>query len=105
MPEGTDAPEEMRRHRQLLADLLKGMVQRHGAATDDPSLPLVAVIVNHTSGCHMEDLSGILATLASRELNSIHLLIWFDDDNGDRMLFSQTDPDIYRKLRGWFFVD
>lgn len=68
----------------------------------DSSLPIVTVFVNHEPCCDFEDLYAIVDSLESENLSKIHLFIWFDDFQDDKMLFSQLDPGLCRGMYEWF---
>jgi hypothetical protein len=99
-------------------------VKQFDTVNKDQKFPNVLALVNHDHMCGFNDLLGILTGnfyanngtvypiyrqfshgRIKDEKGKIHLFIWIDDHNLDRLLFSQTDAAHHAKLCTLFGIN
>src|SRR5205814_6233004 len=92
-------------------------VKQFDAVNKDRKLPNVLALVNHDDMCDFDDLLAILTGnfyaddgtvhpiyakfshgRIKDEKSTVHLFVWSDDHQPDRLLFSQTDEALHAEL-------
>jgi hypothetical protein len=107
-----------------LTDDIHAAVKQFDAVNSKVAAPNVLALINHDQSCVFSDLIAVLTGnfIAENdkpdpiykqfsegrikdEKTRIHLFLWLDDFNPERLLFSRTHAEFHKQLCGWFRVD